>query len=765
MDERAVWRRARRRDTALIGLALALLAWAIVQGNWAWRLERTLSDMALALAPRPVPADIVVIAIDDASLTAIGRWPWRRAVHTTLLERLAQARPRAVLLDLVLSEPDPDPQQDALLARALRAAAPVVLPLHWHAVPGEAPRILDAAGVLRDAVRPAQADLALDVDGILRHAFLSAGVGERRLPHAALALLAAAGEAPLRQVEVERAPEAARHADAWQRDERVPIRFQGAPGHLQRVSYVDVLKGSVPAATFSGKYVLIGMAAVGLGDAYATPVSALGGPMPGVEVTGQLLQSLRSGDLLRPSPRWRDALVSALAALALVWGVSQLAPRRALALALASAVLAVLGAVAAMRWGHWINPLGFTAAALLAYPLWSWRRLEAVVGALDAEIARLDAGQAGRRPGVGLRVRALREATERLRQARQYLAASLDGLPGAVLLADGQGRVTLANRRAAALYGVDEADALEGRELAPLLAKLHTDAPIDWAERVGAVLERGAALSAPVHEPGQGDLLVTVVPAPGQAGPRLIVVCADITPVMEAERQREEALAFVSHDLRSPAASIKLLADLQLRGVTRTPHDELLAEFKRLAERALELSEAFVRAAQAATKPLEPLRADLVRLVDQAMRDIAPQAAARGIRFDSEGLALAAPVLVDTALVGRAIANLLGNAVKWSPEGGVIELSLVARGDGWLLAVRDHGPGMTAEQVQRLFRAYSRVHDDAARAGIGLGLQFVRRVAERHHGWVRADSTPGAGACFELYLPGGELTGSTPAAR
>jgi CHASE2 domain-containing sensor protein/signal transduction histidine kinase len=756
MNERAAWRRARRRDSILIGLTLAALAFGIVQGDWAWRLERTLSDLGLALAPRPVPDDIVVVAIDDASLSVIGRWPWRRAVHATLLERLAQSEPRAVLLDLVLSEPDPDPPQDALLARALQAAAPVVLPLHWHAAPGQAPRLLDAVMPLRDAVIPAQADLALDSDGILRHAFLSAGVDERRLPHAALALLAAGGEAIPSGLEFERAPATPRHADAWQRDERLPIRYQGPPGHLRRVSYVDVLRGAVPDAAFSGKYVLIGMAAVGLGDAYATPVSGQAGPMPGVEVTGQLLQSLRSGDTLRPSLRWRDALASALAALGLTWAVSRLPPRRALALALGSAALATAGSIVAIRWGLWVNPLGFTAAALLAYPLWSWRRLEAVVSALDQEIARLDAGQVKRSPGVGVRVRALHEATERLRQARQYLAASLDGLPGAVLLADGQARVTLANQRAAALFEVGGADELEGLDLARLLAGLHTAAPLDWAERLSAALDRGSALSAPVREPGHGDLLVTVVPAPGQAGPRLIVVCADITPVMEAERQREEALAFVSHDLRSPAASIKLLADLQLRGITHTPNDELLGEFRHLADRALELSEAFVRAAQAETKPLEPEATDLVHLVDQAMRDLAPQAAARGIRIDSSGLAAAAPAMVDAGLVGRAIANLVGNAVKWSHEGGTIELTLAARGEGFLLAVRDHGPGMTAEQVQQLFRAYSQVHvDDAARRGIGLGLQFVRRVAERHGGWVRADSTPGAGACFELYLRDG----------
>ena len=112
-------RRQRQRDALLIGSALAALALAIVTQAWAWRIDRVLYDIGLALSPRAAPSDVVIIAIDDASVAAIGRWPWRRAVHATLLERLAAAKPRAVMLDLVLSERDPDPKQDALLAQVI----------------------------------------------------------------------------------------------------------------------------------------------------------------------------------------------------------------------------------------------------------------------------------------------------------------------------------------------------------------------------------------------------------------------------------------------------------------------------------------------------------------------------------------------------------------------------------------------------------------------------------------------------------------------
>jgi len=247
-DSRAL-RRQRWRDALLIGGGLAALALVIVMQAWAWRFDRLLYDLGLAQAPRSAAADIVIVAIDDASVAAIGRWPWRRAVHTTLLEKLAVARPRAVMLDLVLSEADPDPRQDVLLAQALRAAAPVVVPVAWIAVPGQAPRLLEPAGPLRDAAPWVQADVEPDSDGILRHTFLRAGLGRADLPHAALALLQAGGE-PLKALPpTEDAPPARGGlADTWVRDARMPIRYQGPAGLLQRVSYVDAQGTKGPCA-------------------------------------------------------------------------------------------------------------------------------------------------------------------------------------------------------------------------------------------------------------------------------------------------------------------------------------------------------------------------------------------------------------------------------------------------------------------------------------------------------------------------------------
>ena len=90
------------RDGWAVPLGLAALAAVLAASGWTWRADRLVYDFGLAASSRPPPADIVIVAIDDASIEAIGRWPWPRAVHSTLLDQLTRAKPRAIGLDLIL---------------------------------------------------------------------------------------------------------------------------------------------------------------------------------------------------------------------------------------------------------------------------------------------------------------------------------------------------------------------------------------------------------------------------------------------------------------------------------------------------------------------------------------------------------------------------------------------------------------------------------------------------------------------------------------
>lgn len=770
------------RDEAAIAVVLAALAFALAIGSWTWRADRLLYDTALAFWRQPAPADVAIVAIDDASIAAIGRWPWPRSVHATLLERLAAAKPKALLLDIMLSEADPEPRQDELLASALARAAPVALPVAWQRGRDGLVSALEPHGALREAARLGTAEASVDPDGVLRHGYLQAGPAgaARRYPHLALALLEAGGERAAPGLALQHAPPPAQQpapatgdvvGDAWQRDGQLLIRYVGPPGSFERLSYVDVLSGRVAAERLRGRYLLIGMTAQGLGDTLATPVNASAQAMPGVEVLANLLQTLRRGNApSEPSPL-SLALASALAVAGLVFALGTVGQRLALPLALTAVPAALLASFVGVRAGLFVSAVPFVLAATLAYPLWSWRRLERAMGGLDDQLRQLAARPLLRHPAtadgptdpIAERLALLREAVAAVQGTERFLAETLEGLPNAMLVAGAKGQVLLANAQAAELFDVEEAEELADLDLARLLGEFQPrEEAIDWAALVavqlggagGTAVTGGASAASRVIEAalaGHGDYVIHLSPAWLREQPCLVVAIADVRPLKDAERQREEALAFVSHDLRSPAQGIVMLGQLQQRGALPQGTD-FAAEVQRLAARTLALSEEFVRAAQAQTQPLRCTQAAVAELLREAVAEQQAAALAAGVELTVSVVPGDASISVDRLLVERAVANLVGNAVKFSPAGTRVEID--ARRDGMTLtiAVGDRGPGLSEAQRAQLAGGQRGAAAGDLR-GVGLGLQFVQRVATRHGGrLVALQRSPGPGAGMVLEL-------------
>ncbi|GAP36552.1 hypothetical protein ISF6_2392 [Piscinibacter sakaiensis] len=723
-----------------MALALAAVAAACAFGGWTWRLDRGVYDQALSAWSRPAPADVLIIAIDDASVEAIGRWPWTRAVHATLLQRLAEARPRAIGMDLLLSEPAADPRQDLLLAQALARAAPVVLPVAWRRDDLRQPSPLLPVAPLLATVRLGAVDPAVDLDGILRHGFLWSGGPAQRWPHLALALLEAGGERPHARLDAAFDPDDG-PSSGWRRDGRFAIRFAGPAGSFPSVSYVDVLRGAVPAERLRGRYLLIGATAQGLGDRQATPVDGGLPAMPGVEVLANQLSSLRGPQQLREAGPALTAGLSMLLLVLLVAGMTRAGPRRALALALGAVPLAILGSAVLLDAGLWLPPMPFAIAALLAYPAWAWRRLERAMAGIDREIAALAEGgpPLPRGDAIAGRLQVLRDAAGVVRQARRFLADALEAQPTAMLVADAGHRVLLANARAAALFEVEEAADLVGLDLVRLLQELGTPRPCDWPQRLAAPAAGGFATEASLGE--TQHLMVHVAALDAPDGRRTVVTLADIASVRQAQIEREEALAFVSHDLRAPAGAIVVLADLNLDGAVDMPRERLLREVRQLAARTLSLADAFVRASRAGTQQLQREPVALAALVDEALLEHRPGALARGVALEVE--VDDAVVHVDRFLLARALGNLVSNAVRHSPPGRPVRVTARA-GEGRLrLGVHDLGPGLGAPQLAQLAAGEGGAGAGAA-SGVGLGLAFVQVVARRHGGSLQVRS-PGPG--------------------
>ncbi|XAH25041.1 CHASE2 domain-containing protein [Xylophilus sp. GW821-FHT01B05] len=771
----AAFQRSRRVRAAIVlaGLAMAaVLGWQVGLG----RADRALYDLFSAIAP-PAPSDeVVIVAIDERSLAEVGRWPWPRDVHADLVERISAQSPAAIGLDLLLSEPDPDPAVDRRLAAALQRSGRVVLPVFTVRLPGGVVQPMLPVAPLAAAARAlGHVSVEADADGVVRSVFLREGQGGRWWEHFSVALLQVAGRPLPTLLPGRRAPPAAASdggdAATWRRDHWMHIAFAGPGGSYRTVSAADVLHGDVPDGLFRNRVVLVGAASSGLGDVYPTPLTGHALYTPGVEVSANI-----AGDLLAGSGRlaalpWQSALFSLAALVLFVPVLWRFSPRRSLLQTAAVVPLVLAASALALYLGRlWLPPVAALVVMAGMYLVWNWHRLETATNFLDAEVSRLRQGdlllptadadaqqgvQYGAAQGdlVDRRVRALARAAHDLRALHRFVAAVLDSLPDIALVAAEDGQILLANQAAAGYFGQDAA-ALRGQDLSALLRQLLPQPGAELRDAQGRIHLARAAQGTECRDQRGAEFLLKAGPAAdfGGAVRTWIVSLVDITQLRQAERKRDEALQFLWHDLRSPQAAVLALLELHAADPADLPAPELLSRIRRQVERTHALAEGFVQLARAESVALQREPVDLADVLLDAVDDCWSLARAGQIELHNalpEGAAL---VQGDRGLLTRAAVNLVHNAVKFSRPGTRVDCSLQRSADRWCLAVRDQGPGMAPAERERLFERFARGKEPRAE-GVGLGLAFTRTVAERHGGQLVLDSTPGVGSEFRILLP------------
>ena len=237
-----------------------------------------------------------------------------------------------------------------------------------------------------------------------------------------------------------------------------------------------------------------------------------------------------------------------------------------------------------------------------------------------------------------------------------------------------------------------------------------------------------------------------------------------------ALRARDEMLAVVAHDLRNPVSTIVLGSDLLL---DTTPDDAAhafqrrhLSTVKRSAERMNRLIQDLLDVSRVVggKLALAPQEEDAQMLLKEASAMLRPLAEARGIQFRVRAATELPRLTMDGARVMQVISNLVGNALKFTPEGGTVTLGAEWAGSDVRVSVADTGPGISPEQLPHVFGRFWQA-DDADRRGLGLGLSIARGIVEAHGGRIWVESEPGAGSTFHFTLPAPACAPSAEAAR
>ncbi|WP_111496557.1 CHASE2 domain-containing protein [Marinobacter bohaiensis] len=373
----------------LIGIAILLKLAGIPQ-----RLDLWLYD-TLALSTSLAPSSsLELVAIDEKSLRELGRWPWPRSRHAQLIDRLRDAGARVVVFDVLFTEPG---TEDPTMARAMREQGSVILPVHLYPASADAPlsEQLPTPTLTRAAAALGHVHVELDEDGIARGLYLYSGLGRASWPAISLAAAQLADHA--QGVSLRDDQQVSPYVNV--RSQYAYIPLAGRVGSIPTTSYSDVLAGRVSMERFAGKTVFIGATAPGFGDVLPTPLSGLASPMSGVEFHANAYSALVQDKLMLVIPAYQQFLLAAAVIVFISLALPQLKPSHTLWVCLMTSALLLLAVTLLFRHAStWVPVSQALLVPLIAYPLWSTRRLTLLNTFLNRQLDILS-----RDPGLGLK--------------------------------------------------------------------------------------------------------------------------------------------------------------------------------------------------------------------------------------------------------------------------------------------------------------------------------------------------------------------------
>jgi signal transduction histidine kinase len=804
---------ANRKGRRLWAAAAIVLVSASLGMLADWRtpgLSRYAKDWLMRVrGPLPVPTEIAIVAIDEKSIGAFGRFPWPRHVIAKTIETLSGYEPKVIAVDVLF--PDPTTQDDdELLAGAIGRAGNVVLAAQLIEAPAPgspATWLMPMPQLTYAAAGVGHVNVQVEMEGVARRIAAQAADDEGqtlraipietvrvadRTPEQSVSFTGSALVLGGRAIRLDISPPAVLLGTNSQPLKRVDtgrmtIDYIGPAGSFEPVTYslVDVLHGLVPAARFRGKYVLIGATAAGQGDRVASPfvhqtdahADEHGALMPGVEVMANAVNTILRSRFYSETSDFAVFLWAALvAALTLLFlersqGKMEVA-RHAIGLAvLAGAV--ILAAYLEFSRLLIVPPLvpalfALVSAAVLGLLL----RSLAVSSQLDAGIATLSqsseilaaAPSPAEAPkpaifphGLEWKAQKISQLNTRLTERARFVDLALKSVDDGLIIATPEGNITFANRSAASILGVP-APLLLGCDLFARLGLPHDELlrrVVAERSRVEREIEIGGA------PPRRYVLRLSCVAAgeePSEPVYGIVTSLSDVTRQYELQQTKNDVIALVSHEMRTPLTAIQgmteLLANYDIDPDRRKEISAAInGEVKRLTGMITEYLD--ITRLESGATPIRKFPAKLETLLQRTLLLLEPVGAQRRIRLLANIEPGLPALVVDVDLLTRALENLLSNAIKYSPDNTEITVIAAREGESIAISVADQGYGIPEDDLPRVFEKFYRVPrvEDAGVPGTGLGLALVREIAELHGGSVTAASKLNTGSTFTLRIP------------
>lgn len=844
----------RRLDWPLWALGLLILLFVNINQltHWTQGFDYSIYDNHIQNYSNYADENILIVEIDEQSLSLLGSWPWPRSYHAQMIDLLSQSEARVIAYNVIFSNANLSDINDKLLADAIEKSGRTILPVYFDRLlnQGDVTEVLPALEFRENAVL-GHVNSYLDQDGTLRSIRLMDRFKEHRWPHFSFAsYLYNYPESPLLELNLD--------------DVFIPYVTKG---DFQRVSFVDVLTGLVPVEQIAQRNIFVGVTATSIGDPLLIPTRDGGRQTPAVVINANVYQALKNNHLISPLSNLFSFLINSVLVLLALYLMPKLSGLQQFLVTVISMLSAWLLSYILLFQGYWYLSAGVLLALLVIPFIWNLLRLSRLFNYLHQQIKQLKQQQTEevfRLPSYhGLSTEDDLKTFLSLMQIDDYHISDLeeDERIGSVVFESEHAIIKevlleLKGEDKKLLIRFNEFTALERHKLnileQLLLQKLRDEqsvlkrslverdvfaqqltllnnfqqqvsitqslfeesidgvsAGILVTDLTGKVLFSNKALSELVHVKvrdtehlfnsiqllgGEGVallrdaiLLQKIVTVEAKAGendlsisirciqnkvdasdaplaPLVVFNITDISTIKQAHRSRSEMIDFLSHDLRSPMASLQAMVN-QLRSangvllVEELDVEDLVDKVDLYSRRGLNFAEQFLELAKVeGDENVELYELDLYSIAQNAFDTLYHQAQAKDIRLtlkiDGDFW-----VLTNGELLERIILNLVSNAIKYGPRNSEVILEVVELGQSILqVSVKDQGPGIPADLSDRLFKPYSRGKDSNTQKaqGIGLGLRFVDVALKRLDSQIAFDSSP-EGSKFYFNLESIEL--------
>ena len=345
----------------------------------------------------------------------------------------------------------------------------------------------------------------------------------------------------------------------------------------------------------------------------------------------------------------------------------------------------------------------------------------------------------------------LQDMVDGLSAERNKLSAVLETMADGVVVVDRDGRVALINHTAETLLEAKK-DSFEGRRFIEVVRDHELQNLVSGA--IGSLKQQHGDIEL-IKD--RRSLSVTATPLSGGGASGVLLTLHDQTRAQQIETTRRQLVSNVSHELRSPLASIKAMVETLEEGALeeREVAHDFLQRIHREVNRMSDLTDDILQLfrLESGQAQVRMSRVNLKALVQDVLTQFELRASTKGVALNTDLPGTLPDARGDEQRIRQVLVNLLDNAVKFTEKGGRVTISAEASGSNAVVRVSDTGIGIPREHLPHIFERFYKVERSRRDSGTGLGLAIVKHIVQAHGGEVRVESQEGVGSVFTFTLP------------